>query len=589
MDEPLTHRQSQLQTCIAGLLGMGLMWLAHPPVGFSFLAWIAPLPLLSLVHRNQPLFRRDYVCLWLIGALFWFIALSGIRHAHPMLIPAWIVLAAYLGIYTPLFVGLTRVAWHGWRMPLVVAAPAVWIGLELARGYALSGFNGVMLGHTQANLPWMLQIADLGGTYAVSAVVMFVSAALAVCLHCRRLAGTELSVATSRRRQLHAILNGTAVLAATLGYGLFRLREAETVVSPEPMLKVALVQRDVEAVYEYSEQRELETARKYFSGSRDAVSADPGVQLVVWPESSYTAAMPWRVLEDDFTVPADAGMTRAEIVAGVRDSQNMFQRRAADIQLGLTAASGRSLPPSLMVGCSVLRYVDGPVQVFSGVVTIDPTGKVPAWYGKRHLVMFGEYIPFANRFPWLYTVTPLQMGVTPGDAPIVADVKGVKVLPSVCFETMVERVTNKHLRQLAAEGKPADLVVNVTNDGWFDDSAILEHHRRCSQLVAAAHHTPVLMAANGGPTVSIDSSGRVVGRLPHQDESFLIADPRQDPRVSFYQRVGDWPARFATLLCISLAISGCRGRRRRKKQLPLPSVESPTDLIGDAGSEPPRV
>lgn len=575
MDENLTRKQSQLQAITAGLLGVGLMWLAQPPIGFSYLAWIAPLPLLSLVHRNQRLFRRDYICLWLAGALFWFVALAGIRHAHPALIAGWIALAAYLGIYTPLFVGLTRVAWHRWRMPLVVAAPAVWIGLEWVRGYALSGFNGLMLGHTQANLPLVLQVADLGGTYAVSAVIMFVAAALAVCLHCRRLSGSELSVVTARRRQLHAILNGVSVLLATLGYGMFRLREAEILVEPEPMLSVALVQRDIPAVYEYSEQKELETARQYFAGSRDAVTAAPEVQLVVWPESSYTAGMPWRVLQDDFSVPPDAGVSRAEIIAGVRDSQEAFQRRAADIQLGLTAASGASVPPSLMVGCSVLRYVDGPVQAFSGVVSIDSSGMVPAWYGKRHLVMFGEYIPFANWFPWLYTVSPLQMGVTPGDAPIVADVAGVKVLPSVCFETMVERVTNRHLRQLASDHKGADLVVNVTNDGWFDDSAILEHHQRCSQLVAVAHHIPVLMAANGGPTVSIDSSGRLVGSVPEQAETYLIAKPHRDPRITFYQRVGDWPTRFAALLCFLLAFSGLRGRRSRNRHLPLPDANPP--------------
>ncbi|MEZ6090418.1 MAG: nitrilase-related carbon-nitrogen hydrolase [Pirellulaceae bacterium] len=313
----------------------------------------------------------------------------------------------------------------------------------------------------------------------------------------------------------------------------------------------------------YDEQREIDTARRYVKGSRDAVATAPDVGLIVWPESTYTAGLPWRVVEDGFTLPADSGVTKAEVVAGVKDAQDLFQRRAADIQLALRASSGKESPPQLMVGCSVIRYVDGPVQIFSSVVGINRNGRVANWYGKSHLVILGEYIPFGHWFPWLYSLTPLSPGVVPGDGAATWDIEGAKVMPSVCFDTMVERVTNRHLRKLDASGEHVDVVINVTNDAWFKNSAILSHHRRCTQVLAAAHHVPILIAANGGPTVSIDSSGRVIDALPHQTEGFLIANPRRDSRVTLYQRIGDLPAWVAAFLCMTLMASAVYNRMRR--------------------------
>src|SRR5690606_34055938 len=81
--------------------------------------------------------------------------------------------------YLPAFVGLSRVAVHQWKLSVVWSAPMVWTGLELLRGHLLSGFSMGLLGHTQVDWPAMTQIADLGGAYAVSFVVMVVAACLA--------------------------------------------------------------------------------------------------------------------------------------------------------------------------------------------------------------------------------------------------------------------------------------------------------------------------------------------------------------------------------------------------------------------------
>ena len=85
----------------------------------------------------------------------------------------------YFAFYLPLFVGLARVAVHRLRVPVILAAPVVWTGLELARGRLLSGMTMASLGHTQYRWIGLIQLSDLAGAYGVSFVVMLVAAAVA--------------------------------------------------------------------------------------------------------------------------------------------------------------------------------------------------------------------------------------------------------------------------------------------------------------------------------------------------------------------------------------------------------------------------
>ena len=113
-----------------------------------------------------------------------------------------------------------------------------------------------------------------------------------------------------------------------------------------------------------------------------------------------------------------------------------------------------------------------------------------------------------------------------------------------------------------------DVIVTVTNDGWFDDSSVIEHHLRCAQLVAVGCRRPILSAANNGPTAWIDSSGRVVDRLSTGSNGAIIATPIRDERTSLYVRMGDWPAKvlaLVSLIALTSAVLDMRRTRRKKK------------------------
>ena len=118
---------------IPAFLGALLLWAALPPVDWWPLAWIAPLPWVLLIRREQLPGRRPYAVLTLAGFCFWMGALHWLRLPHPATSIGWVALSFYFAFYVPVFVGLSRVAVHRLRMPVILAAPIVWTGLELAR------------------------------------------------------------------------------------------------------------------------------------------------------------------------------------------------------------------------------------------------------------------------------------------------------------------------------------------------------------------------------------------------------------------------------------------------------------------------
>ncbi|EMI22677.1 apolipoprotein N-acyltransferase, partial [Rhodopirellula maiorica SM1] len=162
-----------------------------------------------------------------------------------------LALAGYLGIYLPLFVLLCRRCTH-WNIPLWLSAPAMWVGLECVRNYMLTGISALMLGHTLAEVPVMIQIADLFGTYGVSFVIVSVNVALFslarhfVLRKSFTTAATESPKTGSVRGTITACTIAVVCTGASFSYGQFRLGQTVT----EPLATFALVQRDEQVEYQ---------------------------------------------------------------------------------------------------------------------------------------------------------------------------------------------------------------------------------------------------------------------------------------------------------------------------------------------------
>ena len=284
---PGDARDSRLNpTIVYGLLSGLLLWAAFPPIGLWPLAWLAPIPWCLLIARRELAGRRPVRSLYLAGLVHWLLVIHWIRLPHWSAYFGWVVLAGYLAVYVPVFVMLTRQLVHLWRWPLVVAAPLIWTGLELIRAYFLTGFSMAQLGHTQVAWLPVIQIADLGGAYAVSFVVMLVAAGIAQSipglLESRGSGGSrsgDLSNPSGASWWVPATVAAGA-LGTTLFYGHWRLDQlaAAENENDKASISVALIQGSRDTTFSAADDPR-DTLAQYRQLTRQACTQQPDVDL----------------------------------------------------------------------------------------------------------------------------------------------------------------------------------------------------------------------------------------------------------------------------------------------------------------------
>ncbi len=575
---------------LPAVLSCVALWAASPPLGWSFVAWVAPLGLLHLIARDQliphdsleqpllkrerrRLLRRAYFQMWLAGCVFWLSILQGIRLAFWPLYFGWLAMALYLAIYIPLFVGVGRVLHHRWKWPLCLAAPVAWTGLELWRSYLLTGYAASSLAHTQYQHPTVIQLADQLGGYGVSFVIMATSVAMYRIMMSSR----------TRTMPTHGLdlALPACLLFGMIGYGVYRLREADGLAAQrEPLLRVLLMQENTPSMFDATPDRLIDAWNAYMQITSQALQEVGPVDLVVWPESTFSAMIPWLENKTVEKVPDELkrlNYDRRALQERTQETQLEFSRKVQRFQQSMREAlliagqrpasaavtppvnAGRELPYAL-VGNDFLVVDDERYRNYNAALLIDPQGRMADHYEKVHLVMFGEYIPL----PWLLGVLGSAFNfhsATPGTVARAMEVNGVTLCPSICFESMLPQVMFWQMRSLVAEGKSPDVLVCVTNDSWFRGSSMLDHHLASEVMTAVEMRRPFLVAANTGLSAWIDGSGRIVKQTERLKPGYVLATCKQDSRFGMTQRWGDLPAWCLAIVC-ALALFGNYRRRQ---------------------------
>jgi apolipoprotein N-acyltransferase len=506
-------------TLAIALVGSVLLWAALPPLAFGWLGWVAPIPWLLLITRDELPGRRPYRALYVAGLVFWLMTIHWLRLPHPAVYAGWIALSAYLAFYLPVFVGLSRVAVHRLHVPLWIAAPVVWTGLELARAYLLTGFLMASLAHTQVEWTQLIQISDLFGEYGVDFVVMLVAACVVSAFDLKE-AATQPALSNPqsvRRLKFHPLqlMPAVVVLAATLFYGHMRLDEARTAKdeSAQP-IRIALIQGNSQADWKQDAEKQQQIMEEYIGLSKRAVdeskqTKDGGqpLDLIVWPETMYRN--PLREFESGYKLPDDITETTDEIIAADRR---------------MLASLVKHLGTPMLVGIDRVRFRNSGTDAnqpsydaYNCAVLVDASGEIVGTYDKFHLVMFGEYVPFAGWFPILNRLSSLTGSVLAGEGPVALCTGGVCYAPSICYETVIPHVIRQHVES-------ADVLVNMTNDAWYWGSSELDQHLACGVFRAIESRKPLVIAANGGLSAWIDHVGRVRAVSTRQQPDIIVAN-----------------------------------------------------------------
>ncbi len=568
-----------------GLLGAVTMFLVQPPADLFMLAWVAPLPWLLLVRDGTGTAPHPWRSLWAAGSVHWLLTIHWLRLPHPATSIGWVALSVYLGAYLPLFVWGARRLMTRWRWPLMVAAPGAWMGCEQARGSFLGGFPMGGLGATQWRWTEIIQIADWAGGVGVGGLVTVVAATLVTALTITAPFPGSGSQRIPARRRLGALFAGGLVLAAAWGYGAWRMATAPV---GGRVLDILLVQGSIDTELKHDPQAAAAVLAEYDGLTMGALGDGPRPDLIVWPETMWR----WALLEidPDDRLPDDVvaevlGPVGDAFVSGGDDpdaaaegveSDATRQARCRAIleqdRIDPLAAHARRYGTNWLVGIDrqlvSKRSLQG-VFHFNSALFMDAAGRSLGRYDKMFPVAFGETVPLADRFPWLYALTPLPAGLTAGRHPLAVPIAGIRVAPTICYETALPGAVRTVVNRLDRAGSRPEILVNLTNDGWFWGSSELDMHLACGILRAVEVRTPLAIAANTGFSAVIDGCGRLLERGPRRAPGTIRAQLSPDGRKSLWLAMGPLPTAVCLAVLVAAIAEGAIFRGRRPLQATL--------------------
>jgi len=175
---------------------------------------------------------------------------------------------------------------------------------------------------------------------------------------------------------------------------------------------------------------------------------------------------------------------------------------------------------------------------------ISPTGSPLTRYDKVNLVPFGEFVPW----PFNYVAGKVSSEVgdfEAGHRVVVSQVGKHQIGAFICYES----VFPGFVRKFAAGG--AEVLFNLSNDGWFGHSAARLQHLNIVRMRAAENRRWILRSTNDGITAVIDPAGRIRGNLPPNVRATEYANFNYISAETFYTRFGDW---FAVLCAVAATL-----------------------------------
>lgn len=487
--EPLFRRLSSsalawdlLQCVLSGVL----LALSFPKLSLFPLAWVGLLPLLSFIV-GCPTWKRLLLGHFIFGVsfftvlLYWIPAVLSTFGGFPLLpaVLSNLLLAFFLTALLSPFSLLTYGTTRVSPRLALLCAPGFWILPELVRSeYPFGGFPWGLLGYSQSPDLYLIQTADIGGVYLVSYLVVAVNCGLLLLL---------------RHRVRSALAGfGTLFVLAHL-YGIYRVHVWEPRTGPP--LKTALVQPEIALSGDLKRYRSDYYAR--LPGFyRRAVRA--GAQWVIFPEA-----------QNPFFFGTD------------RQYTNFWKEQVKNA----------SVP--LLFNSSQVGSVD-PRRYFNGAFLLDSQGREAYQYHKMRLVPFGEYVPLGPLRRFFQPLVKEVPEFVPGTEMTVGSVGETRFATLICFEAIFPSLSRR------AVEAGAQVIVNITNDSWYGDTAAPYQHFEQATFRAIETRRPLLRAANTGITARIDPRGRVMERLEPFRRGLLITEVRGVSVRSIYSVGGEW-------------------------------------------------
>ena len=390
--------------------------------------------------------------LWWIGAAFLVDA-----EAYAWAMPVGVLfLPALLAVFYGFAAAAARLFWSDGIGRIAVLAAAFGVG-EWLRGVVFTGFPWNAVGYGVMPIPLLMQPAAVFGMVGMNTLAVFAFSLPAL------LGGA--------RHRVAGLVTLLLLAMAQAGFGAYRLHD-----EPEEgarAIDVRIVQTAIDQVQKWDKEMREKVFRSLLDQSRAAPEdGRKAPTLILWPETS----VPYLFTRD--------GGAIAALADALADGQTLI---AGAVRVEGNEGAGDKQ------------------RFYNSAVVIDDKGGIVDAADKVHLVPGGEFLPFEEFFAWL-GVDQLVAGpnnFVAGSSRHIIDIGGLRAVPFICYEVIFAD-------EVYRQSMGGDLLINLTNDGWFGNTPGPYQHLRQAQLRAVQTGLPLLRSANSGISAAIDGKGRVI-------------------------------------------------------------------------------
>ncbi len=492
-------------------LGSLLLFLSFHPADQGWIIWIALIPFISYI-RLETNYKRLVFISWASGFAFFFIGVWWLRYVT---FAGLVILGIIMGLYFVVFGVASKIIQKKLGDGVYyLTIPFWWVFLEFARAYVLTGFPWLFLGHTQYHWLTLIQISDITGVYGISFLIASVNSFLTFVLA----RAIERKAPKQETKTLTAVWASVifVLIMSTLIYGSFRIKSIRIETGP----KISLVQGNIPQSLKIDYGRVEEIYRKHIELTKKAKAENP--DLIVWAETMH----PYLAVESG---------ELDELKKLAKDFQ-------AKMLIGVLTDKSRSSE----------RF-----ELYNSAYLVSADGEVLGSYDKIHLVPVSELLPFRTVLPWLEDLALYFSGLkqlpmlNPGTKLEPFKLGGHQFGVLICYESVFPELS----RALSRKG--AQFIMNLSNDGWFGDSAELEQMLAISVFRAVENRIGLVRATNTGISAFISPIGRMDvftdgnGRAKEIEGVFTQSVEITPSSGTFYSRWGDW---FTAVCAIVLAL-----------------------------------
>lgn len=328
---------------------------------------------------------------------------------------------------------------------------------EYARGHLLTGFPWNLYGYTWIDILPIAQLASLSSIYFLTLVTIFWASAPAFLLASH--------YSKSTKAFITIILISSVALSYT--YGAKRIHDNPAQYHDE--YEIIIIQPNIAQSEKWKPENIAKNFINQIELSKYQASETQSKALahyIIWPETAISQ----NIIDTPWAITTIRNMLR-----------------------------GYSGKAYLITGA--LRYDREQDAYFNSVITFNNNAEIIHTYNKSHLVPFGEYIPFEN----IFDIAPIVgfSGFKQGSGQVtLAMPEGIKFSPLICYEIIFP---NKSIENTSSR---PDMILNLTNDGWYGDSPGPYQHLVQSQFRAIETGIPVLRSANTGISTIISPLGK---------------------------------------------------------------------------------